>query len=89
MVGIPPGSNVTGSFYIGVTGLPDNYVLVDRYEDFNGRQPAPRSVCVLRMMCLRRMALQECTLVRGLDSAALLLRPSLTVPVTATCSTSK
>ncbi|KAL5463524.1 hypothetical protein EMCRGX_G032424 [Ephydatia muelleri] len=37
VIGLPPGSNATGEFYIGVSGLPDNYVLIDRYEDFDGR----------------------------------------------------
>lgn len=39
VVGIPPGANATGEFFIGVTGIANNYVLIDRYEDFNGRRP--------------------------------------------------
>eukprot|EP00731_Ephydatia_muelleri_P027390 Em0019g263a len=36
VIGVPPGSNLTGQFYIGVTGVPNDYVLVNRYEDYNG-----------------------------------------------------
>eukprot|EP00731_Ephydatia_muelleri_P027399 Em0019g272a len=36
VIGVPPGSNLTGQFYIGVTGVLNDYVLVNRYEDYNG-----------------------------------------------------